>query len=521
MAPMMLSAAEAAALIEDRASIVVSGNASICVPESVIAAIERRFLEAGRPRDISLVFPIVFGAGAGHGIHRFARKGFVRRVIGSSFQPWVVPNTLANLIIQNEIEAYSFPMGVLFLLMREIGAGRPGLITKVGLNCFWDPRLGGGRLNDKTREPLVEVVTLDGVEWLWYKAFPVHVAIIRGTTADEDGNISMEQEPQTGGVYVLALAARASGGKVIAQVKRLTKRGSIHPACVKVPGILVDAVVVDEHQEQSAEGYNPAFVGEVRTPVRRIQPGPLTLRKAVGRRAILEFKSGNVVNLGVGIAEVVPELVVEEGIDDLIVFSLEHGVIGGIPVLRMSAFGAHENPQAILDHTQIFDLYHGIGPDLACLSFAQVSREGHVNVGRFGDKISGAGGFPDIAHSARTIIICGTLTTSGLEAEVREGKLSIAREGRIRKFVNQVDEITLNANNARAKGQRVLYVTERAVFELGQEGLILTEIAPGVDPRRDILEQMECPAGISGNLVEMDKRIFRPEVMGLRASWSR
>ncbi len=394
------------------------------------------------------------------------------------------------MLVSAEIEEYNFPMGVIYQLLREASGGRPGVLTKVGLGTFVDPRQGGGRINTRATEELVRLLTIDGEEYLFFPSPRIQVAVIRGTTSDETGNVSMEREPLPLGVLSLAMAARNSGGKVIAQVERLTAGQSLAPKGVVVPGCLIDAIVVMPDQEQSAEpSYNPYITGEVRKPVGR-PPYPAGPEKGLLRRALLELRGGDLVNLGVGLPADIPNLLLETDAEDLVTFSTEHGAVGGIPA-PMPIFGAHINPTAILDAPAVFDFYDGGGLDISFLGLAQVDELGNVNVSKFGGILPGCGGFIDITSRTRRLVFCGMFSAGGPKLEVTEGKLRVLSEGRVRKFVRRVDQVTLNGQMAIERGQDITVVTERCVLRLRADGWELTEVAPGIEVERDLLPAMD------------------------------
>jgi propionate CoA-transferase len=525
MAGKIMPAEKAVQLIGNGDTVSVCGIIGALVPGKVLAALEKRFLDTGSPRDLTVVFPVAVGdvyglAGADH----LAHEGMIRRVIGGSYVTAPAsssPPKLVGMVYQNKVEAYNFPMGVLMHLHREIAAKRPGLITQVGLRTFVDPRLNGARMNDRTREDLIEVLQIGGKEYLFYHSFPVHAAIIRGTTADEQGNISMEQEGSFSLMLHLAMAAHNCGGKVIAQVKRVTPRGHLNPQMVRIPGMLVDAVVIDEQQKQATGiDYDPAVSGEMKKPLGRIDPVPLNIEKVAARRALMELRKGDIVNLGFGIPSLISPVAAEEGLIDQVTFTIEHGAIGGVPLSGLQ-FGAALNPEAIIDSTSQFDFLTGGGIDAAFMAFAEVDGQGNVNVSRLNKvphALSGAGGFIDILHSVKRILFCGTLTAAGIEGEISEGRLRIVKEGRVIKGVRELQHRTFDAAFAREKGQEVIYISERAVFRLEPEGLVLTEIAPGMEVRKDIQPAVQFDFRVSPGLKAMDARLFRPEPMGLKGS---
>jgi propionate CoA-transferase len=405
--------------------------------------------------------------------------------------------------------------------MREIAGGRPGLITKTGLHTFIDPRQLGGRQSACATEDLVEVVTLGGEEWLRYKPLALDVAILRGTTADEDGNVSMEQEAVPGEMISTAQAARRNGGIVIVQVKRLAKRNTLAPRGVKIPGVLVDHVVVEPSQKQTYEtDYNPAYSGELRVPLAAMAPLPLDARKLIARRGAMELFPGAVCNLGAGVSTGISLVAAEEGMLDDIVLTNEQGFIGGAPLTGRDSGGA-VNYAAVVDQPYQFDFYDGGGLDLAFLSFAAVDPQGNVTVSKFEDKIVGVGGFINISQNARTVVFGGTLTAGGLAVECGDGALRILREGRHRKFVAAFEQICYSATFARAQGRRAIFVTERAVFDAHDGRLRLIEIAPGLELERDVLAHMEFRPAIAEALRRMDARIFATGPMNLRSSTAR
>ena len=478
----LMSSRQAADLIKDTSTLLLTGSGGgLMDADYVCEGIEKRFLETGSPKDMTFIHISGIGNRKDKGVSRFAHKGMVKRVVGGH---WGWSPTMVKLALDNEIEAYNLPQGALSLLTREIAAKRKGLLTRVGLKTFVDPRVEGGRLNAAAKEDLVETITIGGEEILFYKAFPVDVAVIRGTTADEEGNISMEQEAADLDVLSAAQAAHNSGGIVIAQVKRLVQRKQLRPRSVQVPGFLVDAVVVDPNQWQTCEGEtNLGYSGEFRAPMSALPELEFDLRKWVARRAALELRPDAVVNLGFGIADGVANVAVEEGIFENFVFCIEQGLIGGIPA-KGDIFGASFNPDAIIDAPYQFDFFHGGGLDMAFLGMAQTDAEGNINVSKFGAVIPGSGGFIDISQCAKKVVFCGNFTAGGLAVECSEGRLRIRNEGKIKKFVPKVEQITFSGSYARELRQEILYVTERAVFELRPEGFTLTEVAPGIDLER-------------------------------------
>ena len=506
---------EAVSLIEDGDTLLIGGSGGgHAVPEKLIVALKERFLASGNPRGITLVHPVGLGDMDTQGVGHLAYPELLKRIVTGAL---VNTPAIQKMAQEGSVEAYTLPQGSLSQLTREMAAGRPGLISHVGLHTFVDPRRGGGRQSASAKEDLIEVVEMGGREWLFYKPFKVDVTFLRGTTADEDGNISMEREAIFGEMLSMAQATHNAGGVVIVQVARLAQRGSLAPKDIKIPGMLVDLVVVDPDQMQSyTTQYNPAFAGELRVPVDEIPPLPFDPRKIIARRAAMELFPQAICNLGAGVSTGIANIAAEEGFLDQIVLTNEQGLIGGAPASGVDA-GAAMNYNAIVDQPYQFDFYDGGGLDLAFLSFAQVDGAGSVNVSRFGDKVIGIGGFQNIAQNAKKVIFSGTFTTGSLEITWLEGKTKILVEGRFSKFVAELQQVSYSGPYAAELGQKALYITERAVFERGSNGLVLTEIAPGIDLKKDILAQMDFQPQISPDLKEMDQRIFLPETMSFAA----
>jgi propionate CoA-transferase len=514
---------EAVKLVKDGDTVSVCGIVGGLVPERTLAALGKRYLDSGTPRDLTVVFPVAVGDVYGTaGTDHIAHEGMLKRVIGGSYVTAPAsskPPKIYEMVFQNKIEAYNFPMGVLMHLHREIAAKRPGLVTGVGLRSFVDPRINGAKMNEVTKEDLIEVITINGEEYLFYKTFPINVAIIRGTTADEDGNITMEHEPSFSITLYQAMAARNSGGKVIAQVKRTATRGSLKPQMVRVPGILVDAIVVDENQKQATGiDYDPSASGELRKPWARIEETPMGVEKILARRALMELRKGFVVNLGFGIPSLISQIALEEELIGQITYTVEHGAIGGVPLSGLQ-FGGAFNPQAIIDSTAQFDFLNGGGIHAACMAFAEVDGKGNVNVSqlkKLPHVLAGVGGFIDIVQNVRKIVYLGTLTTGGTKIDIEDGKVKILQEGKVIKFVPDVQHLTFDGSLAFNKGQEVTYITERGVFNLGKEGLILTEVAPGIDLQKEIVSVAAFKFKIADQVREMDSCIFKPGRMGLK-----
>ncbi len=511
---------EAAKLVRSGSTITFTGIAQVQVPDAMLGALEIRFLTEGEPKDLTLAYPLMSGAGAYNGVEHLAHEGMVRRIIGCNFYTDLYPE-VARLIGENKVEAYMLPLGSYLHLFREIAKGGKGHLTQVALGTFADPRLGGGKLNPCTKEDLVEVQNFRGEEYLYYKAFPIDVAIIRGTTADEDGNISLEDEPLTTTSLLYAMAAKASRGIVIAQVRRVVKAGSIIPShLVKIPGIFVDAIVVDEHQKQleTFDRFDPRVCGMLRMPLPPQPPLIFDEDTVVCRRAMLEMKRGWVINFGARLPlQGTPLYMLQENIQDLVHISIEHGALGGICL----GSHVHYNPTSFMDSERLFDYYLGGGYDACFLGGGEVDAQGNVNVGLLDKNLLGAGGSIDICHSVPRVYFMTKFTREGLQIKFGDGKLRIISEGRKKKFVKKLQQLTINASERLKRGQKVRYITERAVLRLEPRGLVLEEVAPGIDVRKDVLGQAEFEIFVDPNLREMDKRIFLDKPLNLREEFLR
>lgn len=514
--PVFLTAEQAIDMIADGDTLAIGGSGGgLLEPDLLLRTLGKRFQSTGGPGNLQLVHTTGIGDREGGGMDLLAQPGLARRIVAGN---WGMAPKMSAMAAAGDFEAYNFPQGVMSQLFRDIAAGRPGTLTHVGIGTFCDPRVEGGKLNDRTDEDLVSVITISGRDWLLYPAFSLDVCFIRGTTADENGYISCEEEPARLEMLAIAQATHNSGGLVIAQVKYKAQAGTIDPRDVVIPGICVDAIVVNPAQRQLVtHDYNPAFSGAVTGALSALPSFPLDQRKVVARRALKEIRDGDIVNLGVGIADGVAAVAAEEGWVEHFTLTIEQGLIGGVPA-RGVIFGVSTNPAAILDQPSQFDFYDGGGLDICFLGFAEIDLAGNVNVSKFGGKIIGTGGFINISQNASTVVFCGTLTAGGLAATAAQGRLCIGTEGRHRKFVPAVEQVTFSAAEARRRGQRVLYVTERAVFEMGPDGVVLTEIAPGVDLHRDVLD-IVGEVIVSPRLRTMDPAIFVDEPLG--ATWRR
>ncbi len=510
-----ITADEAALLVQEGDAVLISGSGGgHAVPEALLAAVGRRFLSTGMPRGITSVSVVGVGDRAALGASHLAHEGLLKRAITSAL---VDSPGLVRLAAEDKIEAYTFPQGVLSQLMRDMAAGRPGLITKTGLNSFVDPRQQGARQSPRTPLDFVEVVQLAGEEWLLFKPVPTDVAFLRGTTSDEDGNITMEEEAVLGEMLAMAQATRRAGGVVVVQVKRMARANTLPPKQVRIPGILVDFVVVDDEQRQTyATFYDPSYSGELRIPLEGIKPIPFGPRKVIVRRAAMEMFPNAICNLGAGVSTGISTIAAEEGLLDAVHLTNEQGIIGGAPITGRDS-GGGQNFAAMIDQPAQFDFYDGGGLDLAFLSFAEVDPSGNVNVSRFGDKIIGVGGFINISQNAKCVVFSGTLTAGDLDIGWENGKTVIRREGRHQKFVPKLEQICYSAKLGRERKQLTIFVTERAVFRVGDAGLELIEIAPGLDMERDVIAHMGFRPHIVADLQTMDARIFAPGPMGLAA----
>ena len=510
----VVTADEAVALVQDEDVVASSGYGGNGTPEALFEALEKRFVENAAPRGLTLIWAGGQGDGRSRGLNHFGHEGLLKRTIGGHYG--LIPS-IERLALEDKIEAYNIPEGVLTHLYRDIAAGKPGTLSRVGIGTFVDPRIEGGKVNKAAKDDIVELSELGGEEVLFFKAFPINVALIRGTTADPEGNVTMEKETLRLETLALAMAARNSGGIVLCQVERIAEGGSLEARRVRVPGVLVDAVVVaepEQHMQTYRTDYNPGLSGELRVPIDTIPSLPLDEKKVIARRAALELLPNSIINLGLGLPDSVGVVAAEERVQDLVTLTVDPGIIGGVP-LGGDDFGAALNFDAAIDHPYEFDFIDGGGLDMACLGFAECDGAGNINASRFGKRLSGCGGFINISQNSKKVVFVGTFTSGGFKAEVKDGAMVIHQEGKFRKFVDAVGQITFSGAVAAKQDQDVLYVTERCVFRLTPDGLALAEVAPGVDAERDILRQL--PFAPVGDAPEpMDPAIFQPEPMGLR-----
>ena len=499
--------------VQDGTSILIAGFGMSTVAEETVALLEKRFLETGHPRDLSIVI-----CGGNVVLERFAHEGMIAKLYGAHFG---LSKKLNKMIAENKLQAWSIPQGIITHVIRAGGQGEKGLLSKVGLGTYVDPRLEGAKMNEVTTEDVVELVDVGGEEYLRYLVPQIDLCILRGTFADEFGNVSFKDEMYASYTRYAAMCAKVQRSPVLVECREYVRNGSIPAKEAAVPGILVDYISVIRDPLKFAgmtRGIyrSAAMLGDVRIPVDpHAFSVPLDVRKVIARRASLELKRYDMVNIGIGIPETMSAVVSEEGCEEEITLSVEIGVIGGVPGLGMP-FGTQLNPQAVWEEDVQFDLYHGGILNGAYLGLAETNESGDINVSRFGSTVTGSGGFIDIVAATPTIVFCGTFTAGGLQEEIRDGKLIIVQEGKRKKFKEKIQQITFSARQALLNRQKVVYVTERAVFRLSDQGLVLEEIAPGVDLERDILAQMEFAPVISPALKIMDDRLFRDGSIGLK-----
>ena len=517
-----INAKEAASIIKDGSTVGVDAFISFCLADDILGEIEDRFIREGHPKDLNVVNVAgIGGDGKGRGINHFAHKGLIRRLLCSNLS---LANRMYPLIMDGSIPCFMIPQGVLSHMMRAIASGKPGVITQVGMKTFVDPRVDGSCINDTARaceDRPVELITVKGEDHLFYPAFDIDVAIIKGTMADRKGNISLEKEAMHLEQLEMATAARNSGGIVMVQVDEIVESGELHPQSVIVPATLVDYVILGspgntgQHFIEGLPALVHSWCGDEKIQLEEIKPLELDSGKVICRRGAMEFTDNAFINLGIGVPMNVSNVLNEEGLIKNVSASIESGVMGGVPAPGI-ATGAAYNPDAILKQPDMFDFYDGGGIDFACLGAAEIDSHGNVNVSRFAGKVPGPGGFINITQGAKNVCFMGTFTAGKSEIIIENGQVSIIKDGPHIKFKKDVNHITFSGENSLDKGrQNILYITERAVFRLKPEGVTLMEIAPGVDLQRDILDKMEFTPVISPDLKLMDQRLFLPEVMGI------
>ncbi|HFP9706861.1 TPA: acyl CoA:acetate/3-ketoacid CoA transferase, partial [Escherichia coli] len=505
---------DAVNMIHDNDCVILGGFIGAVVPECIEKGIEDRFLKTGKPRNLKIIFAAGQGDAGTKAVNHLSHEGLVTSAIGGH---WGLIPKLQKLANEGKITGYNLPQGVICHLFRDSAAGKLGTLTHVGLGTFVDPRVEGGKINDKTQEDIVSVTEINGVENLFYKKIDANIAILRGTTSDQSGNITMEDECLILENLAAAQLVHNNGGKVIVQVKQIVRDGTLDPLQVRIPGIYVDAVVVSEdeyHMQTFAEYMNFSYVGKGVKEVKDKETRPLDIKKIIARRAAMELKKNAVVNYGIGAPEVIAEVTDEEGITSELIATVEPGAIGGTPAGGLS-FGASSFPQAIITQDQMFDFYDGGGLDQAFLGLAETDEKGDLNVSKFGTKIAGCGGFINITQNAKKVYFCGSFTAGKNKIYVSNGKLHIKEDGSVKKFIKKVQQITFSSDTARKNNKEVFYITERAVFRLSQKSIELIEIAPGVDLQKNIIECMEFVPEISPSLKIMDERIFLEQPMGL------
>ncbi|WP_312530908.1 acyl CoA:acetate/3-ketoacid CoA transferase [Paracoccus sp. (in: a-proteobacteria)] len=516
------TASEAAKLVRDGAVIAVNSSSGLLCPDHVLAALGERFAQEGAPRGLTTIHPIAAGDMFGTpGVDHIAYPGMITRIIGGSYPSGpsnAEPPKIWQRILAEEVAAYNVPSGVVFDMLREGAAQRPGVLTKVGMDTFVDPALDGCAMNETARAtPIVKRVTFEGEDWLYFQALRPDVAVIRATTADENGNLTFEDEGATLGAMEMALAAHNCGGIVIAQVRRIAAQGTLKPHDVKVPGILIDVIVEAPDQLQTtATPHDPAISGEVFRPLSSFRPAEFNPGKVIARRVAQELCAGWAVNIGFGISANVPRILIEEDLHGAVTWVIEQGAVGGVPLLDFK-FGCASNAEAFVASPHQFCYFQAGGFDCSLLSFLEIDAEGSVNVSRLAatpHRTAGAGGFVDITARAKKIVFSGNFN-AGAKMRIEDGRLVIDREGKVAKIVPKVDQVSFSGRRAVVQGQDVTYVTERCVLRLLPEGLTVTEIAPGIDLQRDVLDQAATPLRVAPDLKQMDAALFRDKPMGL------
>lgn len=510
--PVFVTGDEAASMIKDGCTIATIGMTLVSASETILKAVEKRFLETGSPNSMTLVHSCG-QSDCDRGIQHFSHEGMLSRIIGGH---WGLQPRMMDLIARNKMLAYCIPQGQFAQLYRSMAGGEPGKITKVGLGTFIDPRLDGGKMNDITKDApdIVDIVTIEGEEYIRYKPIPLDYCIIRGTYVDELGNLTTDEEAMQLEVFSAVLACKKFGGKVIAQAKYKVAAGSLHCKRVTVPGVFIDAVVMcpnpeEDHRQTHSFAFDPAYCGDIKVPAAEEDSLAMTVRKVIGRRALMELSENDILNVGTGIPnDVIGPIIAEEKINNDVTITVECGIYGGIPMGGVD-FGIAKNNFALVRHDDQFDYYNGAGVDITFMGAGEIDYDGNVNATRLGPKPTGAGGFIDITTNAKHVVFCSSFTGKGLTCSFADDRLHIDKEGALIKFVNKVQQISYNGKIARSKGQKMHYVTERAVFELRPEGLVLTELAEGIDLQTQILDQMEFKPLISPDLKIMNPDIFK------------
>ncbi len=509
-----IKAEEAAEMIRDGSTVCTIGMTLVSASEAVLKAVEKRFETTGHPANITLVHSCG-QSDRKDGIQHLAHEGLTKRIIGSH---WGLQPRWMEMIANNQVEAYCLPQGQIAQLYRSMACGLPGKMSKVGLGTFIDPRVEGGKMNDRTKPlpDIVDIMEYDHEEYMFYKQIPLDYCLIRGTVCDEMGNLTTTEEAMKLEVLPAVLAAKRYGGKVIAQVKQVVQTGTINPKDVTVPGVFIDHIVVcenpfEDHRQTSSWYFDPSYCGQVRVPQGNIAPAPFNERKFIARRAAQELYQGAVINLGTGIPnDMVGKVCNEEGVSDDVMITVESGIYGGVQAGGID-FGIGQNLYAMIGHHEQMDYYNGAGVDITYMGLGELGEDGSVNSTKMGPRCTGAGGFIDITQNAKKVVFCGTFTASGAKYDFSDGKLTIVREGKIRKMVKNVAQLSFNGPMARKKKQEVVIVTERAVFELCEEGVKLIEIAPGIDLQTQVLDRMDFKPIVSENLKLMDAALFNAE----------
>jgi len=498
------------ALVKDRACVAWTTAGLTGFPEELAIALEKSFQETGHPRELWNVHSCGCGNWKDKGMNHMGHEGMARRHTAAHIGEAPM---MGKLILDNKVQCHLFPQGVMVHLFRQMAGGKPGVLTKVGLGTYADPRRQGGKINDITPDDLVKLVNFEGEEYLYFKPLKIDVAMIRGTICDEDGNMTMDEEPLILEALHQAMAAKNNGGIVIAQVKNVAKAKTLNPRSVVVPGVLVDYIVVakpENHLQTRVTYYDPSWDGHIRKPLEGIPPMPLDERKVICRRAAMELRNGACVNMGIGIPDGVGSVAAEEGVVDNIKLTVELGTFGGAAAKGMD-FPATYNADCILEHGNMFDFYDGGGLDVCFLGAAQIDVEGNINVSKFGPKVVGPGGFVNISSSSKKVVFCGQLTANGAEYEIKDGTIKVLKEGKVQKCVQANEHVTFSGQYAAKRGQEVVYVTERAVFKLINGKVTLVEIAPGMNVEKDVIAHMGFKPVISPDLKEMPREIFEPK----------